>query len=117
MFYSDHGTSGMVSMANGGSMYADELNRAFDTMSNKRMFGKLTYYLESCLSGSMFQPTNTPNVYGVSAASPYENSWGTYCGSSALVNGVLVGSCLGDEFSCNWMEHVDESNVANLALS
>lgn len=80
------------------------------------MFGKLTYYLEACLSGSMFQQTNTPNVYGVSAASPYENSWGTYCGSAARVNGVSIGSCLGDEFSCNWMEDVDAKDITTLSL-
>ncbi|XP_066955780.1 legumain-like [Macrobrachium rosenbergii] len=41
-------------------------------------------------------------VYGLSASSPLESSWATYCD-------ILNGVCLGDEFSVNWM-HDTEAN-------
>merc|ERR1712048_8531 len=68
-------------------------------------------YLETCESGSMFEGMNTPGVYALSASSPSESSWGTYCGSDAMVDGQNIGSCLGDLFSVSWME---DSDVADL---
>jgi len=68
------------------------------------MFNKLTFYLESCESGSMFVGLDIPNVYAVSAANPTESSWGTYCAADASVNGQSINSCLGDLFSVTWME-------------
>lgn len=50
----------------------------------------------------------TKNTYALSAASAYESSYGTYCGSSAIIDGTYINSCLGDEFSCNWMEDIEE---------
>lgn len=49
-------------------------------MHDNNMYKKLVYYLEACESGSMF--VNLPkdiNAYALSAASPSESSWGTYC--------------------------------------
>lgn len=57
----------------------------------------------------MFQELNTPNVYAVSAASPSESSYAAYCG--AEVDGVSIGSCLGDLFSISWMENSDSKDI------
>merc|ERR1712100_645387 len=84
-----------------------------NTMHSKNMYKKLTFYLETCESGSMFQGLSTPGVYAVSAASPTESSWGTYCGSDAMVNGKSIGSCLGDLFSVNWMEDSDVEDLTS----
>lgn len=75
------------------------------------MFNKLTMYLETCESGSMFEDMNIPNLYAVSAANPTESSWGSYCGSEAMVNGKSIGSCLGDLFSVNWMEDAEAADT------
>jgi len=79
-------------------------------MSTNKMFNKLTFYLETCESGSMFQDMNIPGVYALSAANPTESSWGSYCGSEAKVNGKSINSCLGDLFSVNWMEEADSTD-------
>merc|ERR1719396_303984 len=86
-------------------------------MAEKKMFNKLTFYLETCESGSMFEGMSTPGVYALSAASPSESSWGTYCGSDAMVDGKNVGSCLGDLFSVNWMEDSDASDITSESLN
>ena len=68
------------------------------------MYKRLVYYLESCESGSMFETLDkNMNIYAVSAASPDESSWGTYCPPQDKINGKSVGSCLGDLFSVNWL--------------
>jgi len=64
----------------------------------------------------MFEKLTTPNVYAVTAANAEESSWGTYCGSEAVVNGKNIGSCLGDLFSVNWMEDSDASDVTRESL-
>merc|ERR1719265_3079451 len=86
-------------------------------MSQKKMFNKLTFYLETCESGSMFQGMNIPGVYGLSASNPTESSWGTYCGSDAMVDGKSVGSCLGDLFSVSWMEDADAKDITQETLT
>merc|ERR1719162_1385303 len=63
-----------------------------------------------------FPGLSTPGVYALSAASPYESSWGTYCGSGAMVNGKNIGSCLGDLFSVAWMEDSDATNITQETL-
>merc|ERR1719238_1725896 len=64
----------------------------------------------------MFQGMTTPNVYALSAANAKESSWGTYCGSDAMVDGKSIGSCLGDLFSVNWMEDSDAEDVTSETL-
>lgn len=76
------------------------------------MYKQMTYYLESCESGSMFQdlPSNT-DIYAVSASSPTESSWGYYCPPDDIVDSVHIGSCLGDLFSICWMEDTDAADT------
>merc|ERR1712187_93941 len=81
------------------------------------MYKKLTFYLETCESGSMFQGISTPGLYALSAANPTESSWGTYCGSDAKVNGKSIGSCLGDLFSVSWMEDSDAVDITQETLN
>lgn len=59
----------------------------------------------------MFQklPNNT-GIYGLSAASPSESSWGTYCSPNDVIQGKHIGSCLGDLFSVNFIEDLDKGN-------
>lgn len=107
IFYSDHGATGIVAMPVGDYLYADDLNKALQTMYDNKMYSKLVFYLEACESGSMFEnilPANI-NVYATTASNAEESSWGTYCAPDDMVNGVEVGSCLGDLYSVNWMEN------------
>merc|ERR1711907_733263 len=97
-------------------MHKAELQSAFDTMHSQNMYKKLVMYLETCESGSMFEGMTTPNVYALSASNPSESSWGTYCGSDAMVDGKSIGSCLGDLFSVNWMEDSDAEDVTSETL-
>jgi legumain len=51
-------------------------------------------------------PTNI-SIYTTTAANEHESSYGEYCSSEAKVNGTLIGSCLGDEYSVRFMEDLD----------
>lgn len=117
VFFSDHGAPGLIAFPTGaGVVHKADLQSAFDTMHSKKMYKKLVMYLETCESGSMFEGLTTPNVYALSAANPTESSWGSYCGSDAMVNGKSVGSCLGDLFSIAWMEDSDATDIATETL-
>jgi len=81
-------------------------------MVDTGMFAELVFYLETCESGSMFPNLEAfENIYAVTASNATLSSWGAYCGSDAVVNGTSIGSCLGDDFSINWMENSDSTNV------
>jgi len=116
VFFSDHGAAGLIAFPS-DTMHKAEFQQVFETMHSKNMYKKLTFYLETCESGSMFEGMSTPGVYGLSAASPSESSWGTYCGTDAMVNGQSVGSCLGDLFSVSWMEDSDAVDITSESLS
>merc|ERR1711865_270211 len=115
VFFSDHGAAGLIAFPQ-GELHKADLQKTFDTMHTNNMYKKLTFYLETCESGSMFEGMSTPGVYALSASSPSESSWGTYCGSDAMVNGKSIGSCLGDLFSVNWMEDSDAEDVTSETL-
>merc|ERR1711865_567812 len=115
VFFSDHGAAGLIAFPQ-GELHKADLQKTFDTMHTNNMYKKLTFYLETCESGSMFEGMSTPGVYGLSAASPSESSWGTYCGSDAMVDGKSVGSCLGDLFSVNWTEDSDAVDITQETL-
>ena len=110
-YFADHGAPGLVAMPTGGYLYADQLHTAVKTMAKNKMFKEMTMYVEACESGSMFENILEDNlgVYAVSAANSHESSWGAYCSPNDAVNGVHVGSCLGDLFSINWMEDSDKA--------
>jgi len=114
-FY-DHGGVGIIAFP-GGTLHKKDMQDAFQTMHDKGMYKKLTFYLEACESGSMFEGMDIPGVYAVSAANAHESSYGTYCGSQAQVNGRSIGSCLGDLFSVNWMEDSDAKDITTESLS
>lgn len=113
----DHGAPGLIAFPSGaGELHKADLQSTLSTMHSKNMYKKLTFYLESCESGSMFQGLDVPGVYAVSAANPTESSWGTYCGSDAKVDGKDIGSCLGDLFSVNWLEDSDANDLTTETL-
>ena len=107
-FFSDHGSDKLIAFPS-VYLYADELNAAFQTMFEKKMYKELVFYLEACHSGSMFHNLlpNNISIYTTTAANPDESSYADYCSSQARINGTLIGSCLGDEYSCRFMEDID----------
>jgi len=86
-------------------------------MRDANKFKKLVFYMEACESGSMFEGWEIDGVFAVSAASPTESSWAQYCGPDAIVSGVDIGSCLGDEFSVAWMEDSDATDTTTETLN
>ncbi|KAL4453128.1 hypothetical protein ABPG74_015359 [Tetrahymena malaccensis] len=117
LYFSDHGAPGIIGFPS-TYMYANELIATFQIMKTQKMYNQLVYYLETCESGSMFVnlPTDL-NIYAVSAANPTQSSYAAYCGIKAFAKGKLIGSCLGDLFSVNWMEEIDSAkDIENLTL-
>ena len=110
--YFDHGNDDVVTFPVGGYLYREDLEKAFQTMREKKMFKKVVYYMEACHSGSMFVNLEKDGgIYGLTAANPDESSWAYYCDDEAVVKGKNLNTCLGDEFAVHWMENVDEGNL------
>ena len=108
LYFSDHGSDGLISFPN-KYLYADELFAALNIMYEKKMYKELVFYVEACYSGSLFRnilPANM-SIYTTTAANHEESSYAEYCSYDAKVNDTLIGSCLGDEYSCRVMEDID----------
>lgn len=117
--FADHGGAGLLGVPYGcGSyIYADDLNSVLQQMYDNKMFKQLTFYVEACESGSMFPSlTADEEIYALTASNATQSSWGTYCGSDAMVGGVNLGTCLGDLFSVNWMEDSDAHDLTQETL-
>lgn len=114
VFYSDHGSVGLIAMPVGPYLYNGPLIETLQYMHRNNRYSKLVFYLEACESGSMFEdilPADI-NVYATTAANARESSWGWYCPPQDSVNGKRMNSCLGDEYSISWMEIADEQGPA-----
>jgi legumain len=104
----DHGAPGLIAFPS-DELDAPTLMAALNQMHKTNMYHQLSFYLESCESGSMFDgilPTNI-SIYATTAANPGESSYGAYCDPADTVDGTEIGSCLGDLYSVSWMENVD----------
>lgn len=103
----DHGGPGLIGFPS-EYLYANKLHETIMYMHEHNLYGKLTFYMEACESGSMFPnlPDNI-NFYAATAANAHESSWGIYCYPNDVVQGKHLNSCLGDTFSITWMEDSD----------
>lgn len=114
--FADHGAPGLIAFPS-TYLYATDLTPVLNSMWTKKQYQEAVFYLEACESGSMFDgyPTNQ-KFYALTAANPTESSWGNYCPPQDVVNGVHIGSCLGDLFSTNWMEDTDAQDTSKETL-
>jgi len=121
IYYADHGGVGILGVpddAAGGYIHAADVNSALETMHSKGMYKELVFYVEACESGSIFNGLlKAPNVVAVTAGNAAESTYGAYCPPQDKVNGQSIGSCLGDEFSINWMEDADVANFKSETVS
>lgn len=106
IYFADHGGTGVI-MFPSELLYASDLLPVLEDMHTRGLYSELVFYLESCESGSIFAgllPAEW-NIYAVTAANTEQSSWASYCPPDDIVDGVEIGSCLGDLFSTNWMEN------------
>ena len=118
LYFSDHGINGAMVFPNNQFLYADELEEAFTYMQKKGMYKNIIYYMESCYSGSIFNEINKElNIYSITAASPKEQSYATYCFPDDYVKGREMHTCLSNEFTSNWLDDIENKNFDSLHLT
>jgi hypothetical protein len=77
-------------------------------------FGRMLIYVEACFAGSVFEDISLPqNVIAVTASNSTESSWGTFCPTpqhpdADAINGIHIGTCLGDLFEVAWKRDLEE---------
>jgi len=106
----DHGAVGLFAFPY-SELMADEFADAVTAMHTANKYKEMTIYIEACESGSMFEDLYPAELkaYGLSASSPSESSWAIYCST--------LDTCLGDEFSVNWMEDTDNGDINTETLN
>ncbi|TPP58185.1 Legumain-1 [Fasciola gigantica] len=81
-------------------------------MKEARRFNKLVIYMEACYSGSMFEnilPSNI-SVFTMTASNPTESSWAALCADPE------IDTCLGNEFTHQWMTDTEKRKVNKWTL-
>ncbi|KAH7719919.1 Protein T28H10.3 [Aphelenchoides avenae] len=110
VYFSDHGAVGLISFPD-DILSVKQLTDALKKMHARKKYKELTFYLEACESGSMFENLDPSlNIYAITAANAHESSWGCYCEVEEDL------PCLGDLFSVNWMQDSDKENLESETL-
>ncbi|BFY98330.1 hypothetical protein BsWGS_01370 [Bradybaena similaris] len=106
VYFADHGAPGILGMPNPPYLKARELNEALKKMHTQKKFAKLTFYVEACESGSVFDKLlpKDINIYVTTAANPDESSYACYYDDKRQ-------TYLGDVYSVKWMENTDASDL------
>jgi legumain len=107
----DHGQPGQLLFPSEDSLTGPALLNTINAMSFKRV----VIYVEACFSGSVFEsiPNLPKNVIAVTASNATESSWGTFCPTpkhpdADAINGVHIGTCLGDLFEVSWKRDLED---------
>jgi len=111
IYFADHGATGLIAFPN-EYLYATDFIAALTYMNENKKYKQMVIYIEACESGSMFNtllPRNI-NIYATTASNPDESSWAAYCSPYDKVNGVEIGSCLGDLYSVSFLENLESSD-------
>lgn len=115
----DHGGPGIlgVPMGTGPYIYAKDVNDALQAKHDASGYKELTFYIEACESGSIFDGLlpDDIDVYATTAANPTESSWGAYC-PGMPESDPRFNTCLGDLYSISWMENVDSTDITTETL-
>ncbi|KAF2317708.1 hypothetical protein GH714_039625 [Hevea brasiliensis] len=93
IYYSDHGSAGIVGMPFGEGLYANDLIDILKKKHDSKTYKK-----------------------HVTAANAVENSWGTYCPGHYPTPPSEYDTCLGDLFSISWMEDSDLHDLSKETL-
>jgi legumain len=97
-----------------------QLYTTLERMYRSQKYDRVTFYMDSCLSGSMFDGIlEDLNVYAVTSSNSTEDSYMKFCPEECEYNnGSLpcqLGTCLGAMFSDEWMKDA-EKHISNETL-
>jgi len=69
VFFDDHGSEGSICFPRGCDIDATKMQNILNTMSQRKLFKNLVFYVEACFAGSVFYKLVLPsNVYVTTAA-------------------------------------------------
>ncbi|XP_024031870.1 vacuolar-processing enzyme alpha-isozyme [Morus notabilis] len=118
IYYTDHGGPGVVEMAAGDPIYANDLVDVLKKKNSANSYKSMVFYLEACESGSMFDGLlpNNINIYATTSTNPKELGWAIYCPGDHGSMSKEYDTCLGDLFSVSWMEDCDKEDLREETL-
>jgi len=116
VYFVDHGATGVLAFPTGNFLEAADLKTSLEYMHEQKMYEKMVFYVEACESGSMFENVigDDLNIYVTTASNAEESSWATYCPPDDKINGVEMNTCLGDEYSVNWLQDTDNNGMQHI---
>ena len=100
-FYDDHGNVGLVAMPYGRRFLDSDMTKAFNVMSEKKMFKNFIILMQACESGSMFYKQNLPdNVYVSTSAPVYQSAYACHYDQKLR---TYIASC----WPYGWLKEVE----------
>ncbi|XP_022148051.1 vacuolar-processing enzyme gamma-isozyme-like isoform X2 [Momordica charantia] len=118
IYYTDHGSAGLLGMPEGDYVYAKDLMEVLKQKHEAKSYKSMVIYVEACESGSMLEGLLPENIkiYATTASNATENSWATYCPGQFPSPPTDYDTCLGDLYSIAWMEDSDKHDLSKETL-
>jgi len=122
VMFDDHGGAGILGMPDRQPpvpyLYANDINRVLKAKAAAKGFHQLTFYIEACEAGSIFDGLlpNNINIYATTASNPDESSWGCYCPGMNPPPPQEYDTCLGDLYAVSVTEHADATDESKETL-
>ncbi|KAH7698879.1 hypothetical protein AAVH_34021 [Aphelenchoides avenae] len=121
-----HGDVGIFCVFKKGADFtqltAKHLRATLQIMKERKRYGQLTFYMESCHSGSMFSTTPTDvKVYAMTSSKPNQLSWADFCPEETNCDThpehpqCVLGDCIGLSFGASLLQ--DAETVTSLERS
>ncbi|KAH7684570.1 legumain 2, partial [Aphelenchoides avenae] len=119
VYFLDHGDVGVFVVFEEDDVdfiTAKALRGTLEDMYARKRYAQLTFYMESCFSGSMWNGTRDDiNVYAVSSSSAEETSTAKYCPEDCDKHNdslpCILEDCVGTNFGDNWMFDAEEYTI------
>lgn len=114
IYFADHGGPGILGTPVPPYLMANDLITTLKSLNTRKMYKQLTFYVEACESGSIFDgllPEDI-NIYVTTAANPTESSWGYYCPGMTPAPPSEYNTCLGDLYSISFLENSDAEDLS-----
>ena len=111
-YFIDHGDEGMI-FINNKVVLEEDFIAALKTAHEKKIYGKWVWFMEACLSGSMFRTLPADwNIFAMTAADEEQEAEMDHCPPDDIIAGTPMMTCIGSLWDQIYLEYAEKNPKA-----
>ena len=113
-YFIDHGDEGVIFINHQPVMEEDFIG-ALKTAHEKKIYGKWVWFMEACLSGSMFRDLPADwNIFAMTAADEEHEALMDHCPPDDVVAGSPLMTCIGSLWDQFYLQYAEQNPKATI---